>query len=392
MENNEEEIVQLNTLNLEESLENVREQLRTTEISMESTSSVSQYYDTNISLNASNNYHAIVNVPSELIAVDNAIGDEDYVIDIETAPVYRPFEEVVNEVTNILSSEDIESITAHINEILEDVEETEESNIISAEDLVIVESIVNEIQLLPENSDTILVSQTTSRFSGAEWYEQIQKEEVILAGIGGIGSYIGFLLGRLSIKNLVLYDNDTVDIVNLSGQLYSMADVGRNKVDALGSMLGNYANFYRTTALSLKFEEGMLAGKVMICGFDNMVARKVYFNAWINLVNSLPEDEKKNCLFIDGRLAAEEYQILCMRGDDSYSINKYHEEFLFTDAQADITLCSYKQTTFMANQIASTMVNLFINFVANKCEPIIDRYLPFYIEYNAETMFFKTIT
>ena len=44
----------------------------------------------------------------------------------------------------------------------------------------------------------------------------------------------------------------------------------------------------------------------------------------------------------------------------------------------------------MANMIASVMVNLFVNFVANQCNPIIDRDLPFFTTYNAETMFYKT--
>ena len=42
---------------------------------------------------------------------------------------------------------------------------------------------------IPENSQTITVDETTSRFSGAIWYEEIQKQTVTLAGIGGIGRF-----------------------------------------------------------------------------------------------------------------------------------------------------------------------------------------------------------
>lgn len=45
----------------------------------------------------------------------------------------------------------------------------------------------------------------------------------------------------------------------------------------------------------------------------------------------------------------------------------------------------------MANMIGSIIVNLFVNFIANQCDPLIDRDLPFYTEYNAETMYFKTV-
>jgi hypothetical protein len=196
----------------------------------------------------------------------------------------------------------------------------------------------------------------------------------------------------LNIEGLIIFDDDNVDIENISGQLYSMSDISSKKVNALANMIINYADYYKVISNSVKYTESSISGPIMICGFDNMMARRIYFNSWFRYVNMLPIEQRKNCLFIDGRLAAEEYQILCMRGDDDYSITKYREEFLFADSQADVTLCSYKQTTFMANQIASNMVNLFVNFVANKCEPIVDRYLPFYTEYNAETMFFKTIS
>ena len=108
------------------------------------------------------------------------------------------------------------------------------------------------------------------------------------------------------------------------------------------------------------------------------------------MLRSKSEAERANCLYIDGRLAAEEFQVLCIKGDDEFNINRYKKEFLFSDIEADATVCSYKQTTFMANMIASVMVNLFVNFVANQCEPLIDRDLPFYTTYSAETMYYKT--
>ena len=43
----------------------------------------------------------------------------------------------------------------------------------------------------------------------------------------------------------------------------------------------------------------------------------------------------------------------------------------------------------MANMIASVIVNLFVNFVANECSPIIDRDVPFMTSYAADTMYFK---
>ena len=176
----------------------------------------------------------------------------------------------------------------------------------------------------------------------------------------------------------------------MSGQLYGLEDVGKTKVGALAEMVSNYANYYGICGINERFTADTKASDIMICGFDNMVARKNFFQAWKNHVQSKPSEEKANCLFIDGRLAAEEFQVLCIRGDDEYNINRYESQFLFSDEEADETICSYKQTTFCANMIASYMVNLFVNFCANQCNPPIERDLPFFTTYNAETMYLKT--
>lgn len=262
---------------------------------------------------------------------------------------------------------------------------------LSEEEQAILDQAVEDAhQEIPTNSATLLVDEATSRFSSAIWYENIQKKTVTLAGVGGIGSYVGFLLARMKPAFMFIYDDDIVEAVNMSGQLYGQSDLGRPKVSALAGMIRNYAGYGNVFAMTERFTNESEASDIMICGFDNMAARRLFFNKWVNHVQSKPEEERKNCLFIDGRLAAEEFQILCIKGDDEYNINRYNNEFLFSDAEADVTICSYKQTTFCANMIASYMVNLFVNFCANQCEPIIDRDLPFLTTYNAETMYLKT--
>lgn len=243
---------------------------------------------------------------------------------------------------------------------------------------------------IPKNSETLLISEETSRFNSAIWFDKTRKQDVTIAGLGGIGSYVVFMLSRLDVNTMTLYDPDIVERVNLSGQLYNSNQIGDYKVDAAANMIANYSNYYSFVAKHEKLDENSMISKVAICGFDNMKARKDAFRNWTNFVARLPEEERGECLFIDGRLAAEELQVFCIKGDDTDGERRY-EPYLFSDSQAAPTVCSYKQTTFMANMIGSIIVNLFINFVANQCNPLIDRDLPFYTEYNAETMYFKTI-
>lgn len=243
---------------------------------------------------------------------------------------------------------------------------------------------------IPKNSETLLISEETSRFNSAIWFDKTRKQDVTIAGLGGIGSYVVFMLSRLDVNTMTLYDPDKVERVNLSGQLYNSNQIGDYKVDAAANMIANYSNYYSFVAKHEKLDENSMISKVTICGFDNMKARKDAFRNWTNFVARLPEEERGECLFIDGRLAAEELQVFCIKGDDTDGERRY-EPYLFSNSQAAPTVCSYKQTTFMANMIGSIIVNLFINFVANQCNPLIDRDLPFYTEYNAETMYFKTI-
>lgn len=239
--------------------------------------------------------------------------------------------------------------------------------------------------------EVLQVEDNTARFSSAIWYDRIREKNILLAGCGGIGSYVAFLLSRMHPKSLVLYDDDSVEEVNMAGQLFSSADIGRHKVTALASLMNNYSMYYSYFIFAEKFDSNSTGTDIMICGFDSMKARRDFFENWKALVDGKDtEEEKKKCLFIDGRLAAEELQVFCIRGDDEYYKTVYFEKYLFSDEEADATVCSYKQTSYMANMIGSIIVNLFTNFVANE---IIEnlRELPFITTYNGESMMFKTM-
>lgn len=246
--------------------------------------------------------------------------------------------------------------------------------------------------IIPQNLQDTMIEEYTSRFSSAIWFEEVRKKVIMLAGVGGIGSYVGFLLSRLQPSAIYIYDPDIVETANMSGQLYGNSNIGSFKVDALANIVKEFSSYTSIFCIPESYTSETSSTDVMICGFDNMSARKTFFNNWRIGVESKenPEDRKK-CLFIDGRLAAEEFQVFCIRGDDSYNIDRYEKEFLFSDYLADVTLCSYKQTTFMANMIASIIVNLFVNFVTNDCSGITLRDLPFLTTYSADIMLFKTL-
>lgn len=243
---------------------------------------------------------------------------------------------------------------------------------------------------LPLNSPSLLVDEATTRFSGASWFDEIQKSRVIIAGIGGIGSNVAFQLARMAPANITLYDEDIVERVNMAGQLYSTNDIGQRKVDAIASMISAYTLAKQINAVPSKFTDSTEAGDIMICGFDNMAARKTFYNSWKRHVQTLTSDSMAKCLFLDGRLSIDTLQIFCIQGDDKVNMDRYETEFLFSDFQAEHTICSMKQTTYLACMIGSLMVNLFTNFIANSLNPVIPYDLPFFTEYDSPNMLFKT--
>ena len=120
----------------------------------------------------------------------------------------------------------------------------------------------------------------------------------------------------------------------------------------------------------------------MICGFDNMEGRKNAFLTWKSTFANNYVD-KKEYLFIDGRLSSEMFQVFVIQGDDKYAIQKYEEDWLFDDTDADLEDCTFKQTSHMAAMIASYITMYFVNWCNNEDVRNLPRRIPWFTEFNA---------
>lgn len=320
-------------------------------------------------------------VPAE---APHQISDEEF-NDILTDVGYTP-DSPTEQLTSIVEEEHDSSSFQEAEEVLE-VPEPAQTNTVPD---VPVEVPQNE-DLIPENSPTLTMDDSTIRFSGALWYEAIKKTRIILAGLGGIGSWCGLLLARLAPASIVLYDDDTIDTTNMGGQLYTRDDIGKKKASSMVNLIGKYTSISSVYGINERFDNTKEAGDIMICGFDNMIARTMFFNSWLNHLHKVPEQDRSKCVFIDGRLSIDTLQVFTIRGNDAHSIITYKRDYLFSDYEADAHICSLKQTSYMANMIASLMVNSFTNFIANTLNPDLPYDNPFFIEYDSQNMLFKTI-
>lgn len=233
------------------------------------------------------------------------------------------------------------------------------------------------------------VPEEYTRFKDAPWFEFAQTQRILIVGAGGIGSWTAVLLGKIGTP-MVLIDPDNFELHNTAGQLFNMSQMSAytSKVFAVQRMVADTSRSSRVSSYSMRWEPGRAMEKIVIAAVDNMTTRKKLFMEWKRHVVNCKEGKEK-WLFIDGRLAAENYQIITIRGDNPSAMERYEKEFLFSDEEADSTVCSYKQTAFAACMLAGRIVNQFVNFCNNQVSEF-PRPIPFFIEYDGTIGYYHT--
>lgn len=259
-------------------------------------------------------------------------------------------------------------------------EETE--NTVSSE--APLEAIPGEANVYDNTGDN------TSRFSGAVWFNTVKNLKCSIVGVGGIGSYVALLLSRLQPDKINLIDPDVIDNSNMSGQLYNVYQVGLPKVEGVLEIVRRFSNYYGASIYQqrLTFENIYLLSPVTFCGLDNMASRKECYQAWKHRFANRPLANQ--CLFIDGRLSMEEFQIFCIPGDDRERQDLYEKEWLFSSEDAEETVCSLKQTSYMAAMIGGMMVDLAVNYFSNLTLGFEARPVPFFTSYSGPCVYLKT--
>ncbi len=105
--------------------------------------------------------------------------------------------------------------------------------------------------------------------------ERLKKGRVLIAGVGGLGSFSSTCLALAGIGTLVLVDYDTVEESNLNRQiLYRKEDLGKKKVHIAAKRLKELNPELRVIPVEGKIEEVNIPEvDLIIDGFDNFKAR-----------------------------------------------------------------------------------------------------------------------
>ena len=271
-------------------------------------------------------------------------------------------------------------------------------------------NLIPGVNVTPELTNKILSkndyleSDSRLRFSSAPWAKEMGNSSISILGLGGIGSYVAYFISRLGPSVLYIQDFDTVEGVNMAGQMFSISDVGYFKTNAVSALINRYSPGVEIVKINKKVEEGFMPeSPIVITGFDNMEARKTSYVGWKSYikkaVNSAEEegltqevnDIKKKALFIDGRLAAETLQMIVIRGDQEDLMKEYEDKYLFSSEEALDLVCSYKQTSHIAGMLGSLITSTVVNFITNNASGFDFSPINFFTEFDAQTMNFKIL-
>ena len=80
--------------------------------------------------------------------------------------------------------------------------------------------------------------QQTELLVKEEGIERLQSANILIVGLGGVGSFAAEFLVRSGIGNLTIVDGDTVDITNINRQLPALnSTIGKNKTDVVAERI-----------------------------------------------------------------------------------------------------------------------------------------------------------
>ena len=69
-------------------------------------------------------------------------------------------------------------------------------------------------------------------------FEKLQNANLLVIGLGGVGSFAAEFLARAGVGNMTIVDGDVVDITNINRQLPALhSTVGKSKVELVGERL-----------------------------------------------------------------------------------------------------------------------------------------------------------
>jgi len=194
---------------------------------------------------------------------------------------------------------------------------------------------------------------------------------VTLIGAGGIGATTALALAKMGVRNMVIYDDDEVNSLNLPTQLHMISDVGQRKTLSLARTLQLYSDELELTAIPHRVcEDTELRSSLVVSAVDSITARQAIWKA-------LNSERSGWQFYIDARMAAEEFQMFVVRKDEADAMAAYEAHLMGMDENSVEELPCTMKATFFCAMVSAGLIGASVRNIVRAEEK--SRRLIFYI-------------
>jgi molybdopterin/thiamine biosynthesis adenylyltransferase len=215
--------------------------------------------------------------------------------------------------------------------------------------------VTDTIAATPDETEEVASYDLYKRQLGFYNPEERKTDSVSIIGLGGIGSFAAFGVGKLGVPNITLVDDDTVELHNIPNQFHSLSDPGIPKVTSMAHTLAHY------TGRDVTAIEGQI-GKdspgswnpkgIVVSGVDSMKAR---MDIW---ANGRIKYNSRVSTYIDARIAGQLLVVYAVNPND-HDDCKHYQETLHSDEDSVPAACTERgviDVGLMAGAILTNMV------------------------------------
>ena len=206
--------------------------------------------------------------------------------------------------------------------------------------------------------ETLIQNDHLTRQSAIIDSDTIKKLPIMVIGCGAVGSFAVLALAKMGAENIVVYDGDDVDIVNMNNQFYRFKDIGMNKAVALRALVHDFTGIDIKAHNTFATPETLASFTgVVISAVDSMKVRSQLFRECVDAR-----------WWIDPRMSAEKYNQYVVDMRSTTSRDSYLKT-LYTDSEAVSERCTAKSTIYTALVSASMICKAVKNLVMREPYP-----------------------
>lgn len=186
--------------------------------------------------------------------------------------------------------------------------------------------------------------------------ENLRQARVTVIGTGSVGGFLSFLLTKMGVGHLDIWDGDVVEGQNLTNQWFRLDDLGKPKVAAMSEILEQFCDGLVVPHQERFTNQGVRG--IVISAVDDMDVRVAI---WKHLKKCLNVS-----LYVDTRMGAEVGKVFCLRPGDRDGITQYERDDLYPQSESFHAPCTEQTTVYCAAGLAALAVGQVANALAGR--------------------------